>query len=211
VVVQIAVVVGNPKPNSRTLQISRRMAEAVCRVAGPADIWSLDLCTVAAQLFEWPDERMAELNRRVAASDVVIGGSPTYKATYTGMLKAFLDRYPSGGLDSVVAVPVMSGSSNAHSMAPEVNLRPLLIELGASTPTTSLYFVMTQMPQLDDVVGEWTLRNLEVLRRLAPSARRPGPVRHAEDRSAGPSPHEIASIERSRAGRDSYRHHLRRR
>lgn len=167
---QIAVVVGNPKPNSRTLKICQRMADAVCCVVGPAEIWSLDLCTVASQLFEWPNDRMAELNQRVAESDVVIFGSPTYKATYTGMLKAFLDRYPSGGLESVVGVPMMSGASVAHSMAPDVNMRPLLLELGASTPTTSLYFVMTQMPQLDDVVGAWAHRNLEVLRRFAPAS-----------------------------------------
>ncbi|TDD63979.1 hypothetical protein E1262_29575 [Jiangella aurantiaca] len=32
--------------------------------------------------------------------------TPTYKARYTGLLKAFLDRLPGGALRGTVAVPV---------------------------------------------------------------------------------------------------------
>lgn len=47
-------------------------------------------------------------------SDVVVA-APTYRAAYTGLLKAFLDRYPSNGL-SVTAFAVMTGASATHSM-----------------------------------------------------------------------------------------------
>jgi FMN reductase len=42
-------------------------------------------------------------NEEIAASDIAIFASPTYKASDTGMLKAFLDRYGSNGLAGVVA------------------------------------------------------------------------------------------------------------
>jgi FMN reductase len=75
----------------------------------------------------------------VAASRLLVVASPTYKATYTGLLKAFLDRFPHQGLAGVTAVPLMLGASHAHSLAPEHGLRPVLVELGASVPTRGLY------------------------------------------------------------------------
>jgi FMN reductase len=72
---------------------------------------------------------------------VVVVASPTYKAAYTGLLKVFLDRFPSDGLAGVVAVPLMLGAGPAHALAPEHTLRPVLVELGATVPTRGLYLI----------------------------------------------------------------------
>jgi FMN reductase len=90
-------------------------------------------------MFNWDSAELALLNQKVAESDIVIVASPTYKAAYTGLLKAFLDRCDHNGLAGVTAIPVMTGGSPAHSLAPDMTLRPLLVELGASVPTRSLY------------------------------------------------------------------------
>ena len=50
--------------------------------------------TTAAELFDWRLRDVADLVEEVAGSLVVVVASPTYKATYTGLLKAFLDRFP---------------------------------------------------------------------------------------------------------------------
>ena len=132
----ISVVVGNPKPGSRTLGVATAVAEAVRTTLGetgePAVI---DLATFGPELLEWESPRVAEALRAVASSSVAVVASPTYKATYTGLLKVFLDRYGSNGLAGVVAIPVMTGAAPIHALAPEVHLRPLLVELGASVPT----------------------------------------------------------------------------
>ena len=91
----------------------------------------------------------------MAKSDVVVVASPTYKATYTGLLKAFLDRYPNDGLARTVCIPVMTGAAPVHALAPEVHLRPLLVELGASTPTRGLFVTEQQFDDLDGVVEAW--------------------------------------------------------
>jgi FMN reductase len=80
----------------------------------------------------------------VAASEVVIVASPTYKATYTGLLKVFLDRFPHQGLGGVTAIPLMLGASDAHALAVEHTLRPLLVELGATVPTRGLFVLDSQ-------------------------------------------------------------------
>lgn len=153
-VLKVSVVVGNPKPRSRTAQVATALVESLFP-SGTYALTMIDLANHAGRLFEWPCEELAALNQEVAESDLVIMASPTYKATYTGLLKAFLDRYPNLGLRGVVAIPVMTGADLRHSMGPEVHLRPLLVELGATVPTPGLYFVMDQMDKLETVVADW--------------------------------------------------------
>lgn len=167
----IGVVVGNPHEASRTLRLAERVAEAVVEITGLRRGVTVDLAAVAPLLFVFPSEEMATLTGQVAQSAIVIFASPTYKAAYTGMLKAFLDRYPSDGLNSIVAIPVMTGASDRHAMAPDTTLRPLLVELGASMPTSSLYFVTSDMETLDAAVAAWRDKNKAILRLLM--ARKP--------------------------------------
>ena len=87
------------------------------------------------------------------------------------MLKLFLDRVPVPELQPVVAVPVMVGGAPIHWLAPEVHLRPVLVELGASCPTRGLFVLEFQFEDLDAVIGEWldgAERSLQ--RALTPSA-----------------------------------------
>lgn len=160
---KVVVLVGNPSPGSRTLQLAETLADAIAPVVGETSRSVIELAEHAGGLFDWGNEAVAALNTEVAACDLLIVASPTYKAAYTGMLKAFLDRYDTGGLAGVAAVPVMTGGSPAHSLAPDMTLRPLLVELGASTPTSSLYFMTSQMPQLAEIVEGWVARNRKAL------------------------------------------------
>jgi FMN reductase len=153
--VNITVVVGNPNPRSRTRQIAEAVADAVAAIVGETTRTVIDLIDVAEMLFDSTNQTVAALNETVAQSDFVIIATPTYKAAYTGLLKAFLDRYDTNGLANVVAIPVMTGGSPAHALAPDTTLRPLLVELGASVPTRSLYFLTAQMQQLPEIVQGW--------------------------------------------------------
>ncbi|MFF8029358.1 NADPH-dependent FMN reductase [Streptomyces sp. NPDC007896] len=97
-------------------------------------------------------EKMAALNAEVAAGDLVVFALPTYKATYTGLLKCFLDRYPANGLAGVVAVPLRTGADSGHAMGATHTLAPLLVELGAVVPGRGFYLPMDQLDELDTVV-----------------------------------------------------------
>jgi FMN reductase len=132
------VVVGNPKPASRT----RAAAEAVAeRLTGsPADR-VVDVVELGAGLLGWGDPDVAEAVAAVRAAEVAVVASPTYKATYTGLLKLFLDQIGTGDLAGVVAVPLMLGGGPTHALAPELLLKPVLVELGATVPTRGLYLV----------------------------------------------------------------------
>jgi FMN reductase len=138
--VTVAVVVGNPKPGSRTLDAATKVAD---RVAGrPADV-VLDLVELGPGLLGWGDDAVGRAVAQVQEASWVVVASPTYKASYTGLLKLFLDQFAAGSLDGVTAFPLMLGGAWSHALAPEVFLKPVLVELGASCPVPGLYLLDT--------------------------------------------------------------------
>ena len=161
-----AVVVGNPKSGSRTLRVASAVADALDRPGASAQRTTVDLADMARELFDPESGTVSGLLEDVAASDLLIVASPTYKATYTGLLKAFLDRYGNNALAATVAVPVMTGAAPIHALAPEIFLRPLLVELGASVPSRGLFVTEDKFDDLDEVVADWSLRARPLIERV---------------------------------------------
>jgi len=133
-----AVVVGNPKYKSRTLEagclVARKLTDAEPDIV-------LDLIDLGPALLELGNVAVAHSVRAIQSMDVVVVASPTFKATYTGILKLFLDQFPTDGLAGVMAFPVMLGAGPAHAMAPDFLLKPVLVELGAICPAAGLYLI----------------------------------------------------------------------
>jgi FMN reductase len=150
--------VGNPKAGSRTLHVAEEVARQIA-------IWletqgvrtansTVDIVDLGAGLLEWENKAVTDVLRRIAESQLLIVASPTYKATYTGLLKLLLDRIPMEGLAGRVAIPVMVAAAPSHVLAVET-LRPVLIELGACCPTRGLVVMESKLGELSDVVGKW--------------------------------------------------------
>jgi FMN reductase len=164
----IAVVVGNPKPRSRTYQAAHLVAE---KLAGQQPDLSVDLADLGGALLDWSDASIGDVVTAVQGSDLVIVASPTYKATYTGLLKLFLDRIAGGALAGVTAVPVMLGGHWRHALAADLLLKPVLVELGATCPTRGLFLLESEYAGGETLDG-W----LELARpQVAASVRVPQP------------------------------------
>jgi FMN reductase len=153
----VAVVVGNPKPRSRTLTVAEAVATAAADAGGLTGGTSMtvDLADLGPRLFDWSSPEVRAAVDSVRASALAVVASPTYKASYTGLLKSFLDWFGTSDLDGVTVVPVMVGAGTQHALAVEVHLRPVLVELGATLPTRGLYVTEDELGQLDDVIGAW--------------------------------------------------------
>ncbi len=163
---KVTIVVGNPKPASRTRRVAETLVQTLLRPQ-EYDLEVIDLADHVDEIFTWPSETMTTLNGSVAASDLVVFASPTYKATYTGLLKAFLDRYPANGLAGVTAIPVHTGADFTHAMGATFTLAPLLAELGATVPGRGFYLSLTQLDRLDEVVQAAAAEYAANLTRLA--------------------------------------------
>jgi len=156
---RITTVVGNPKPRSRTQQAAHRVCVAL---TGRAPDESIDLADLGSELVDTSSTRVADAKKHVLDSDLLVVASPTYKGSYTGLLKLFLDRFGRDELSGVTAIPVMLGASLLHSMAPELLLKPVLVEIGASCPTRALFVVDSAVddPSALDEWAQTTRRHL---------------------------------------------------
>lgn len=157
----IVVVVGNPKPMSRTRAAAELIAERLTGTPAPEVI---DVVDLGPGLLGWGDPAVAEAKEIVKAADSLIVACPTYKATYTGLLKLFLDQFGQGELGQVTTFPVMLGGAPNHALAPELTLRPVLVEIGASCPAPSLYLIDSEYEVSPDL-DAW----LEIARRFVPA------------------------------------------
>jgi FMN reductase len=151
--VSVAVVVGNYKPRSRTFQAAHIVAE---RLTGRTADLSIDLTEFGHALLDWSDRGIADLVAEVQASDLVVVASPTYKATYTGLLKLFLDRFGAGSMTGT-AVPLMLGAHWKHGLAAELLLKPVLVEIGATCPTAGLFLLDSEF-EASDTLDSWLER-----------------------------------------------------
>lgn len=157
----VVALVGNPRPGSRTLAAAVQVAD---RLADGADVTTVDLATIGHQLFTADRSLLDPALATVSGARLLVVATPIYKATYTGLLKSFLDLYGPDGLAGVVAVPLVVSGGPAHLLAGEVHLRPLLVELGATVPTRALAVTEGDLADLDPVIDRWLERAYGPLR-----------------------------------------------
>ena len=101
----------------------------------------IELAELGPALLSWDDPTVAEAKQAVLDADLLLVASPVFKASFTGLLKLFLDHFDAGALAGKPTVPLMLGGSPAHTLAAEVHLKPVLTEIGASCPTPALYLL----------------------------------------------------------------------
>lgn len=166
--------VGNPKPCSRTLTVASAAADAVAATTGLATGYQLvDLSVLARRLLlPEPSAAVEDAAELVLDADMLLVASPTFKGTYTGLLKVFLDKLPYRGLEGTCALPLLVMNAPQHALAVDVHLRPLLVELGATVPTPGLAVLESELGGLDGVVKPWVARVAQALGRSvhAPAA-----------------------------------------
>ena len=173
---RVVTVVGNPKPASRTTGVARAAAQAIAGAAGssvhPGEL--VDLCGLARRLLlPEPSAAVEDALEQVCSADLLLVVSPTFKGSYTGLLKVFLDRLPYRGLAGTVALPLLVMNSPQHALAVEVHLRPLLVELGASVPAPGLAVLESELPALEEVLTPWAARVAAALGERATAALAP--------------------------------------
>jgi FMN reductase len=127
----VTVISGSPSPKSRTLRLLRHFADRLA---------AYDLAPTILDVRELPAEDLlfartssppiAKVLGVIEASRGIVVGTPIYKAAYSGVLKTFLDLLPPNALAGKVALPVVTGGTQAHALALDYALRPVLAALG---------------------------------------------------------------------------------
>jgi FMN reductase len=140
----VVVLSGNPRPGSRTLKLAVAVGDTLGEVGTVVDIGEL-----GAGLLDPDDRATAEAVAAIRGAAKLVVATPTYKGSYTGVLKVLLDRLPTGGLEGIAAVPVVTAGIRPQAEAAAGILVALLRELGASVATP----VLATEPELVDIPG----------------------------------------------------------
>ena len=123
---------GSPSERSRSAwltQFALTRLEALATHSGNISVRELPAAALIAADAQEP--AIAQAAAAVAAADVVIIGTPIYKAAYSGLLKLFLDLLPPDALRGKTVLPLATGGSAAHLLALDYALKPVLSALGA--------------------------------------------------------------------------------
>lgn len=96
------------------------------------------------------DELIAGAIAQVEQADAVVVVTPVYKASYTGLLKAFLDLLPQDGLRGKLVLPLATGGSQSHMLVLDYALRPVLASMDARFILPGIYATSDQLPWTAD-------------------------------------------------------------
>lgn len=146
----VVAIAGSPSHPSRTSAVLK-YAESILESEGlKSDL--LVVRDLPAEDLLFANFESPALNKAKAlveqASGVIIA-TPIYKASYTGILKAFLDLLPSGAFSGKVILPIATGGTLGHLLAIDYALKPVIATLGARYVLAGVYLLDSQI-QVND-------------------------------------------------------------
>lgn len=136
---------GNVTTPSRTAALVRATVDSLAAKKG-AQTDIIEVAAVAPHLLSALTRATVSsegeaILRRIETADVLVVGSPVYRASYTGALKHIFDLV---GFDALAGKPVIlaaTGGSPLHGLVTDHQLRPLLAFFRALSLPTTLYAV----------------------------------------------------------------------
>ena len=136
---QALAILGSPFPGSTSEKIVELIFQELCRNGWDTSTVDLSQLNASALLLRDKDRDLDKALESVLESELVITASPTYRATYTGLLKVFLDQLPQDSLSGKLVLPIQTGGSPEHSLTIEYGISLVMRSLGATVLTNTIY------------------------------------------------------------------------
>lgn len=155
----IVVVSGNPRAGSRTSALAIAAGEAIAARLGAPAPTVIEVGALGAGLLTKDDEPTAAAVAALTAADLLVIATPTYKGSYTGVLKVLLDYLPNQALAGKRAVPVVTAGIAPQAAAAEALLRQLLGELGATVVEPGLPVIEADLAQTAEITQKYAASN----------------------------------------------------
>jgi FMN reductase len=154
---RILTVSGSPRQHSRSARLLDHVASDLA-VSGHhiEHLRLLDLPAEALLHGDAANPQIVRAEQRLERADGVVIATPVYKASYTGLLKAWLDVLPQLALTEKTVLPLATGGSLAHALALDYALRPVLQAMGARHVVQG-YLVMDRYIETDGHDGVTTV------------------------------------------------------
>ena len=166
---ELVIISGSPSSTSRSDRVLHYLGDLAKKEGVSVTHVSVKDVDAADLLFgNFHSPKIEEIADQLQAAKGVIVGTPVYKASYSGVLKALFDLLPQDILQDTPVLPVMTGGSSSHLLAIEYALKPLLATLKGQS-LKGLFILDTQLdktkenPFTDDHIFKRTQKQLTYL------------------------------------------------
>jgi FMN reductase len=138
---------GSPSSPSTTWRLQQLVGERLAALGHRTGALQVrELPALALLRADVRDPAIADAVARVRDADAIVIGTPVYKASFSGVLKAFLDLLPQDGLADKLVLPLATGGSQSHMLALDYALRPVLASLAPRHILPSIFATSEQLP-----------------------------------------------------------------
>lgn len=160
----IVIVSGSPTLTSRLHGMTRYCAEQLANRGHDIEtIYAAELPPEDLLRANFASPAVQQALALVEKADAVVLASPVYQASYTGLLKTFLDLVPQKGFRQKIVFPLFVGGTIAHLLAIDYALKPVVAALGGTRMLNGVYGVDQWITRLDE--GRFSLAD-ELKQRL---------------------------------------------
>ena len=143
----ITCIVGSPSFPSRTAFVASWVGSHLARGGHHVETISVrDLPAEDLLRARIDSPEIASAAAAVEKADGVIVATPIYKASFSGMVKTFLDLLPQFALRGKSVLPIATGGGSAHILALDYGLRPVLMSLDPAHVAPSFVVVEGGVP-----------------------------------------------------------------
>jgi FMN reductase len=104
-----------------------------------------DLPAAALLQADFSDAAILAAQQTIRQADAIAVATPVYQASFSGVLKAFLDLLPQTALAGKPVLPLAVGGSQSHMLALDYALRPVLAALGSPHILPGIYATESQI------------------------------------------------------------------
>jgi len=157
--VSVIAIAGTPHTRSRSRTLLNHAVATARARAATVEVVDLMRLPAASLLGR---RQHPDVDRAVTLlhdAQVVLAATPTYRASYSGLLKSFFDLLPDDALARHVGVPIVTGTSLEDLRLAGQALRTLFTSLGAAVVATGAYAIDADFTA--DQPSEPVLRRVE--------------------------------------------------
>ncbi|MER6443765.1 NADPH-dependent FMN reductase [Streptomyces venezuelae] len=152
---KILVVSGSPSTASRTEQLGEVVTDRLVELGWHAEHLAVRTLPAGPLMrAEGKHPEIAEAVGRVAVADGIVLATPTYQASFSGLLKSFLDLLPQSGFAGKTVLPLATGGGTAHVLMLDYALRPVAQALASRHVVRGFFLSDAHMAS---VRGRWWL------------------------------------------------------
>jgi FMN reductase len=143
----VSISAGTSQPSTTRMladRLSHSTASALAEQGIDAEVTTIDLRDLAedalnAMLTGMRTGALDEAMEQVAGADGLVVTTPVYSASYSGLLKIFLDILDAGATDGTPVLLAATGGTSRHSLAIDHAMRPLMSYLRALPVATAVF------------------------------------------------------------------------